>query len=139
LTTGPNFTDIALAEGGTLHGVVVNAEGVTQPQADVAVVYAGKQVAVTTTNEQGQFHVTKLRGGIHQVVSGAGTAVYRLWAPETAPPTATQQAMIVADGHVQRGQGPVKRIVTNPWVVAGVVGAAIAVPIAVNNNKKSGS
>jgi hypothetical protein len=143
IATAPTFTDVALAEGGTLRGVVINAEGEALPQAKVSVLHDGKQIATTTTNEQGQFRVAQLRGGIHQVVAGEGTSVYRLWAPETAPPSATQQAMVVADGGVQRGQnpGPIKRIVTNPWVVAGVVAAAIAVPIALNNNnnKKSGS
>jgi hypothetical protein len=137
----PAFTDIALETGGVLTGTVVDAQGNSQAGSAVAILHDGQQVAATITNEQGEFRVARLRGGLHQVVAGEGSALYRFWSPETAPPAAAERAMIVADGTIQRNQyqSPIKRVIGNPWIVAGVVAAALAVPIAVNNNKKSGS
>jgi hypothetical protein len=78
----------------------------------------------------------------------------RLWAPGSAPPHAQQAVVLVGNETVVRGQspscgrcghcrhccgagrgaGPLGRLVRNPWVIAGLIGAAVAIPIATDND-----
>jgi len=60
-----------------------------------------------------------------------------LWAPGTAPPSARDGLLVVSEEPVVRGQdargfGRLRRLVQNPWVISSLVGAAIAIPIAVD-------
>ncbi len=140
----PLVRDVELATDGMLSGQVVDSQGLAQVGTDVTVWQNENQVAVTKTDAKGNFAVTGLRGGIHQVAAGHGVAVYRFWAPNTAPPVAGKQVLLVADSNVVRGApdgpgGKFMSFVTNPWVLAIVVATAIAVPIALNNDADSGS
>jgi hypothetical protein len=67
--------------------------------------------------------------------------MYRVWTVNTAPPVAQPGAMVVAGQDLVRGQAssPVLRFFTNPWVLAGLVGAAIAIPIALSNDDDDSS
>ena len=130
--------DVILQDGGVFQGLVVDAAGVPLAGSKVVLIEQDRPVAETTTDEQGRFSFGQLRGGTYQVVTAHSSGVYRLWAPRTAPPTARSMALLV-DGDVFRGQfGPVEMFLTNPWVTVGIIGAAIAVPIAVHN-RDSGS
>jgi hypothetical protein len=135
----PLINDVALGENGTLTGQVVDSQNVPQAIAEVAVWQNENRVATTKTDENGNFSVAGLRSGVHQVAAGQGVSVYRFWAPNTAPPAASPGAMIVSDQSVVRGNGGVIGFLTNPWVLAGIVAAAIAIPIALNNDDDSGS
>jgi hypothetical protein len=137
----PMIADVALQSGGTLTGQVVDSQGQAKPQANVNVYHQDQQVASTKTDENGNFSVRGLRGGVHTVAAGEGVATYRFWAPNTAPPQAQSQAMLVADQNVTRGNignGGFVAFITNPWVLAGLVATAIAVPIALNNSGGGG-
>jgi Carboxypeptidase regulatory-like domain len=129
--------DVALSSGGVFSGQVVDAEGRSQAGSSVMVCQQQQVVATATTDQQGQFSIRGLQGGVYQVVAGQGMKSFRLWAPDTAPPGAQQSALLVADGQSVRGQGTqsgfgeLRRWVTNPWVISIAVAAAIAVPIAV--------
>ena len=131
--------DVALGTNGSLTGQVVDGQGHPQADADVGVWQSDNRIASAKSDVNGNFVVTGLRSGVHQVSAGQGVSVYRFWAPNTAPPSAGQQAMVVSDQNVVRGNGGFIAFVTNPWVLAGVVAAAIAIPIALNNDDKSGS
>ena len=138
----PTVRDLALGDGGTLSGQVVDTAGQPQAGSAVTVWHNETQVAATKADSNGTFHVAGLRSGVHQVAAGQGVQMYRFWAPDTAPPAASAEAMVVADQNVARGNngGGFVKFVTNPWVLAGVVAAAIAIPIALNNDDdKSGS
>lgn len=137
-TQQPMVHDIALGEHGSLLGQVVDSQGIPQANADVSVWQNENRVATAKADEKGNFQVTGLRSGVHQVAAGEGVSVYRFWAPNTAPPSASNQAMVVNDQNVVRGNGVVS-FLTNPWVLAGIVAAAIAIPIALNNDDDSGS
>ena len=128
--------DVALTAGGVFSGQVVDAQG--RPQADLNVtVCSEKQVVATaTTDHDGQFSIRGLQGGLYQVAVDQATKYYRLWAPETAPPAARQSALLVTGGRVVRGQGGLRYWLTNPWVLAVGIAAAIAVPIALSNREK---
>jgi len=139
ISAQPMVHDIALGDNGSLSGQVVDSQGIAQSNAEVSVWQNENKVATTKSDEKGNFQVSGLRSGVHQVAAGEGVSVYRFWAPNTAPPSATDQAMVVNDQNVVRGNGVVG-FLTNPWVLAGIVAAAIAIPIALNNNDdKSGS
>jgi hypothetical protein len=113
------------------------------PQAgtDVSVWQSDVRVAATKADANGNFTVTGLRTGVHQVAAGQGVGVYRFWAPNTAPPAAGKQALLVADQNVVRGApcNPMIAFITNPWVLAALVATAIAVPIALNNDDDAAS
>jgi hypothetical protein len=131
--------DVALGQGGALRGQLVDAQGAPLSGATVSVQQNGREVTSTATDGQGNFAVSGLRGGVYQVATANSAGVYRLWAADTAPPAAQQQALLVSGGDAVRGQSQAARFFTNPWVLAGLVGAAIAIPIAVSNSDRSSS
>ena len=141
--------DVALQPGGLLHGQVLNEQGVAQPNARVTVVRDGEAIAVANTDERGRFVVSGLSGGVHEIHTNSRGDVYRLWAPRTAPPAAKNAVLIVTGDNVVRsvGGGPpvapaapassgwMKGLgwLANPWVLAAIVAAAIAIPLAVDD------
>ncbi len=69
--------------------------------------------------------------------------MYRLWAPRTAPPVAQQGVVLVVGDDVIRGQygnssGPFASmeqwVTDHPLMTAAALGAAIAIPIALNDD-----
>ena len=142
--------DVALAGDGLLHGQVLNAAGKPLPNASVALFGRDGKPVVAKTNQHGAFAYKGVKGGVYGLQSGETLRVCRVWAPKTAPPKAAKAVMLVADAKTVRGQhGPPphineavkrsKRLLANPLVVAGVVGTAIAVPVAIANDDDSSS
>lgn len=148
--------DVALQPGGRLQGQVLDQQGTVQPHARVTIGQQGEAVAVTQTNDQGHFAVHGLPAGVYQVHTEMGVGVYRLWAPQTAPPAAQDSILLVHSNNVVRGvvgggPGPVAPayppaeptgggwmsglgFLANPWVLAAIVAAAIAIPLAVDGD-----
>ena len=87
---------MALQDGGTLVGQVVDQQGNPLGNTRVTVLQQDQEVANAATDANGNFQVSGLRGGIYQVAAGQGMAVYRVWAPNTAPPSAQASAMVVS-------------------------------------------
>lgn len=127
-------TDVQLDAGGVLRGQLVDPQGKPVAGATVGVWQQEKQLALTMTDGQGDFAIEGLRGGVYRLSAGKGGGMYRCWANQTSPPGAQSKALLVNGGTVVRGQGPVVNFLTNPWVLVGLVGAAIAIPIALANN-----
>jgi hypothetical protein len=128
--------DVALEGDGELRGQVLDAQGHARPGMPVLVVRQDKEVARTQTDAEGRFVVHGLTGGVYQVATPVGAAVYRAWAPRTAPPAATQLAIITPDQTVVRGQFGTSALgwLANPWVLAAIVAAAIAIPLALDDD-----
>jgi hypothetical protein len=126
--------DVALRTGGLLVGQVVDQQGVAKANAPVSIQFAGKEVVNTTTDKNGVFAAKGLRGGAYQLVTPQGASACRLWAADTAPPSARPAALVVSGNDVVRGQGPMGSWVgwmkQHPYIVAGTVAAAIAIPLA---------
>ncbi len=135
--------DVALRTGGLLVGQVIDQQGVAKTGTRVSIQFAGKEVATTTTDANGVFAAKGLRGGQYQLVTPTGASVCRLWAPDTAPPSARPAALVVSGNQVVRAQGAdcncegggpmhswVGWVKTHPYITAGTVAAAIAIPIA---------
>lgn len=136
----PIVVDVAMAAGGTFRGQVVDRQGLPLAGTTVSIRQQQSEIASAVTDADGAFAVSRLPGGVYLVVAGPASGVYRLWAPGAAPPGANDSAMLVAGGNLVRGQGGWMYWATNPWVIGGVVAAAISIPIAVtNHNRHSGS
>lgn len=142
----PLIRDVALQPGGVLHGQVLNEQAAVQAKSKVAVVHKGKPLTVTETDKDGRFVLTGLEPGVYELHLAQGGGAYRLWAPQTAPPVAQQSVLLVEEGQVVRGLGgggDVKSVkdsgghfgwLANPWVLAGIVAAAIAIPLALDDD-----
>jgi hypothetical protein len=132
----PNITDVALGEGGVLMGQVVDVAGVPQGKVPVSLQSGQDQLGTNVTDANGYFAFRGLRGGVYQLVSADGQGAYRVWMPGTAPATAQKGALVVAGQDLVRGQygGRLRYWLSNPWVIAGIVAAAVAIPVAIANS-----
>ena len=129
-------TDVQLRDGGVLWGQVVDANGAARPETPVVLQQAGRTIATTMTDPGGNFSVEGLRGGTYEIVAAEACGLYRVWAPATAPPNAQGGALLVAGGEPLRGQaGPIGFWLSNPWVLTGIVAVAVALPIAIHQNR----
>ena len=145
--------DVVLAPGGVLRGQVQTGQAAPCGAMELVLIQVGKESARTTTDRHGEFQLSGVRGGAYAVSAGGATMDVRLWAEGIAPPSARDALLVITRDDVLSGQSPAAspgqgldvtrgqdpggtfwRTVTNPWVSAGLIGAAIAVPIALNNN-----
>jgi hypothetical protein len=127
-------SDVALRSGGLLVGQVVDRQGLAQAGAAVAICQGQLEVVRTQTDENGVFAAQGLRGGNYQLVTNDGSCSCRLWAADTAPPSARPAALVVCGNDVVRGQygagGMIGWVKAHPYITAGVIAAAIATPLA---------
>ncbi len=131
--------DVVLTADRSLQGQLVDPNGAPISGSQVRLLSRGRTVAVAETGPQGEFQMRSVRGGVHQLVTDRGVAMLRCWTPETAPPSALKEVMLVSDGKTLRGQQPISNLFTNPLIIGLAVAAAIAIPIAVNNSDTNGS
>jgi hypothetical protein len=135
-------TDVALARGGVLAGKIVDRQGAPQTGETIRVIHQGQVVATAQTDARGEFAITDLRGGVYQVETTQGAGVYRLWADQTAPPAANDGVLVVHGDDAVRGNacdpcgsgGGLLGVLANPWVLAAIVAAAIAIPLALDDD-----
>ncbi len=132
----PLVNDVALAHGGVLKGKIVDRQGVAQMGVPVRLIQGTEVVASAQTDAQGEFVVADLRGGVYQIQTDNSAGVYRLWAPETAPPAANDGLLIVNGDEAVRGNqgGGLLGMLANPWVLALIIAAAIAIPLALSDD-----
>jgi len=142
----PAPRDVTLHDGGVLLGQVVNSQGSGLAKTQISLYSGDKEVARTESDSTGKFSVSGLKGGVYRVASANNQGVYRLWSPRTAPPAAQRGMMLVSGNEIARGQsagGPFSGIANwvaqHPLMTAGAVAAAIAIPIAVDNNNSPSS
>jgi len=119
--------DIALSNGGTFKGRVVDHTGAAIEGAEVTVKQDNKQVAHSITDKNGSFAVGNLKSGVYTVASGATEGTYRVWSEKSAPPSAKEQSLLVMGQNGARGNFGYGDGFT--WVVAGVAIAALTVAI----------
>ncbi len=123
--------DVALQGSGDLTGYVIGQDGKCIAQETVYLLRQGAVVGTCQTDASGRFAITGLTGGVYEVRWAQGVAFCRLWAPQTAPPSATGNLLLTAGPTVVRGQtghpspgsswwkGPI------PWIVAGAAIVAV--------------
>jgi hypothetical protein len=126
------------AQGNVLVGQVTDPQGSAKANVPV-VLYAGQRtLAVGRTDGNGRFAFGRLHGGVYQLITEGGQATYRAWTPGTAPPSARDAALVIASDQTVRGQygGRLRNWLANPWVIAGIVATAVAIPVALHNAHK---
>lgn len=96
--------DVKLANGGTLSGQVVDAQGKTVSNAVVSVRFGNRVVASTKTNASGRYAIQGLRAGVHQIQTANGRVNARFWSGTTAPVAAKSTALLVSDKNIIRAQ-----------------------------------
>lgn len=137
--TASVISDVRLHESGALLGRLVSPEDTPVPGAMVSLESGGKQLAQAKTDKSGYFAFTNLTAGVYRLVSPKGRTACRVWTPQTAPPSAQLGALVVdGDATLVRGQhgfGGCRKLLTNPWFVAAVIAAAVAIPVAIHNSK----
>lgn len=127
--------DVRLSDKNELKGVVVTSQGKTLQKISVALQADGKTVQKTTTDQDGRFSFTVDKGGSFQIVTSEGIVGCRAWTAKAAPPVAANQILIV-HGSVVRGQRPIRELFrSDPIFAAGVLAAAIAIPIAIHESQ----
>ena len=132
--------DVDLHDGGSLTGQVLDVSGTPVAGTAVAVIDEGRAVATSHTGVDGRFTIAEVKAGVYEIATSNGVTVCRLWAPRTAPPAAQADALVVHGDTVARGavgDGGVIGFLSNPWVLAGIVAAAIAIPLALDDDDAS--
>jgi hypothetical protein len=101
---GTTARDIELTADGVLRGQVFTSEGRAVPNAQVELRYRGQAVAKATTGQQGEFLISNVRGGAHELAVGSLESPVRVWKSGTAPDGAIEGIVISADEDIVRGQ-----------------------------------
>jgi hypothetical protein len=128
--------DVALTEEGILHGVVVDSQAAVTPNVPVLLSQGNRELARTLSNEEGRFAIGGIRGGVYQITAGNGIAAYRVWTARTAPPAATQIALINSQSQIVRGQMPFWDLFkTDVFLIGAIVATAVAIPVIVHNSR----
>lgn len=96
--------DIALRSDGILAGIYVTKNGAPVRNGEVQLLQSGKSVITMRSNDNGEFIVRGLRGGLYQVATKEGIGQVRLWTANAAPPSARKGLVLVAGGSVVRAQ-----------------------------------
>ena len=103
----------------------------------------GHLVAQAVTDANGHFVAHKLTGGVYTVQTLGNVEHYRVWTNEAAPPSALND-LNISGGEIVRGQYdyddvPSGRwgILAHPWLIGLGVAAAIAIPLALDNDSAS--
>jgi len=100
----PVARDVELTGDGTLHGQIYTSEGRVVEDATVELRYQGTTVARAMTGANGDFAITGVRGGAHDLSVGAATTSVRLWKNGTAPAGSVKSLVVAGDENVVRGQ-----------------------------------
>ncbi|WP_153557896.1 carboxypeptidase-like regulatory domain-containing protein [Roseimaritima sediminicola] len=127
--------DVVLHDG-QLRGALVDDAGRGVEDAPVVIGQDGKPLKELRTDKQGRFRYTVPKPGLYQVVSHSTAAGYRLWTAETAPEGAKQGIVHQVDPQVARGAHPggLWAWLTNPVFLALLIAAAIAIPLALDDD-----
>lgn len=137
--------DVKLDKKAGFTGQLVNASGKPQSRAVVELRRDNEVVETIRTDKEGRFAFAGLRTGVYEVTAPDAAGLYRVWANRVAPPSAQHEVLLV-QGDVVRGQqamlgpgaglydGHAMRVLSNPWVFAGVIAAGVAIPVAISQN-----
>jgi hypothetical protein len=96
--------DVELTGDGTLVGQIYTSEGRVVENTTVELSYRGVTVAEAVTGSNGDFAITGVRGGAHDLSVGAATTSVRLWKNGTAPAGSVQSLVYAGEESVVRGQ-----------------------------------
>jgi hypothetical protein len=128
--------DLVLDTSGGLHGQVLDGQAQPRRRVPVWLGRAGRAVRQAVTDGDGRFVFPRTDGGVYCLQVGHQVVCCRAWSRRSAPPNALPALLVVVDGHLVRGQQPLREHLTfDPLLMGTVVTAAIVVPIAILNSK----
>lgn len=132
--------DVSLQDG-LLIGGLVDQNGRGVEDAPVVIGQNGKAVLELRTDAEGRFAAEGLKPGVYQVVSHGGVNTYRVWDEPNAPATAKRGVIHTVDPQIARGAhgGGLLGVLANPIVLALIVAAAIAIPLALDDDDHDAS
>jgi len=108
------INDVELKSGGILSGQVVDSAG--QPLVGQAIVVRQSDRAPINshTDEKGRFRLHGLSAGLCSIEYGEAPIVCRCWSPNTAPPAATNEVLLITGESIERSQRCVGDLLTGP-------------------------
>jgi hypothetical protein len=104
---------------------------------EVKLLKGEKLLAVAQTDRNGFFAFSNVPGGIYRLQTSQADVFCRAWAFRTAPPGSHPGVVLVEGDELHRGQilpparGRLRTALRNPWVIGGIVAAAVAIPVAI--------
>jgi hypothetical protein len=128
--------NLSLSDG-VLVGGLVDKNGRGVADAPVVIGQQGKPVAELRTDAEGRFAAKGLKPGVYQVVSHGAVTTHRAFAADQAPKDAKRGVIHQVDPEVARGapsNGGLLGVLSNPLVLALVIAAAIAIPLALDDD-----
>ncbi|QDU87681.1 hypothetical protein Pla175_10470 [Pirellulimonas nuda] len=135
--------DVVLGEPAALTGQVTSAQGVARAESRVLLHDSFGRSVAATSNADGAFGFQGVTPGVYCLQQGDTVQACRVWTPETAPPNALSSVLIVPTGdavlgqysppHTNRFLRGAKKVLAHPLAVAGIVGTAVAIPVAIHN------
>lgn len=142
--------DVVLTGGGVLQGYTVSGSGQPVGNVEVTLTSPTGEVVAAKSDEKGRFGFRGLQGAGYQLETEHGVVMCRAWTAKAAPPKSASTLLLVHDAELARGQwsappavnggvSRLKRAMTNPFFVATVVGAAVAIPVAIHNANQDDS
>lgn len=96
--------DIKMSQSGGLTGQLVNADNSSLSGQTIVVRRDGAEVARATSDGNGHFGVTGLKGGAYTLETAQGTYACRVWDRQSAPPAAAEGILLVDHSVAVRGQ-----------------------------------
>ena len=96
--------DVELQADGALRGKVFTSDQRPVENAQIELRFQGTTIARTTTGSDGDFLITGVRGGAHEISVGSMNSQVRLWKNGTAPAGAVDGFVIAASEEIVRGQ-----------------------------------
>lgn len=131
--------DIQLDATNRLVGQIVDGTGAPLPESQLTLVRLARQPSdamTLTANGTGMFKSAPLAVGTYRLNTKRGVIICRCWNAKSAPPNAANGLLVVDDLEVVRGQQPISSLFrTEPLLIAALVTAAVAVPIAVHKSR----
>lgn len=103
-TTATKVHDIRLTSSNEFSGLILTEKGKPVAGVPVQLISDSKVIASVKTDRTGRYRVEGVRPGMHIVKTVKGQETCRLWAAQTAPPSARPALMMTAYTTVVRGQ-----------------------------------
>jgi hypothetical protein len=129
--------DVVLSDSNELRGTVVDPDGTARVGISVTLVRSGERIASIVTDDHGVFRIGDVKPGLYELHATSGACLCRIWTRKTAPPSAARSILVVDGMTAERGQQPISEVFCNdPILMATIVAAAIAIPIAVHKSRE---
>lgn len=126
--------DVLLDSTNSFHCQLMSPDQCPLPGRRVALVCQGEEAASGLTNAHGVVVFPGLRAGDYLLQTEFGCSQLRLWNTKTAASHALQRLVVQSQADIVRGQCQDSLFSPQPVMLAALIAAAIAVPLAVHDS-----